>query len=243
MVNFPILNAGLKYINGLKLSFNTVTLLDVAEGQCRDSSNVNDIEVEALTINAATTGAGGLDQGSLANSTLYAVHAVDDSSRSNAGSAILSLSADEPLLPFGYDMNRRIGWVLTDGSAEILPFFQNGTASTRRITYDTLIEVLNAGNDTSFTDVDCSAEVPSTALAAVLQCSFTPATASTNQLKLRRDGSSSTNGSVQANGTVNAVVSEAQLWVPVDSAGVFEYLVSNGSDAVTINVSSYDDEL
>lgn len=244
MANYPIEYAPFPYITGMKLSFNTTALIDVAAGQCLNSTKVNYIVIEdTVTINTALTGAGGLDQGTIANSTLYHVHAIGDSTQNNEGSALISTSATAPVLPFGYDMFLRIGSVKTDGSALVLAFGQTGNGATRRMTYDTLIQVLNAGAATTFTNVDCSASVPaSSAKAVVLQCAFTPATAGTNQLKLRRDGSASTNGSVQANGTVNAVVAQSQLFVPV-AAGIFEYLVTNGSDAATINLSAYDDEL
>jgi hypothetical protein len=242
MANYPIVYDPFPYLTGMNLSFNTTALIDVAAGQCLDSTKVNFIVIsDTVTINTALTGAGGLDQGTIANSTLYNVFAIGDSTLNNAGSALIS-TASSPLMPHGYDMFKLIGHVKTDGSALILAFGQTGNGSTRRMTYDTLIQVLNAGNATTFTNVDCSASVPSTAKAVVLQCAFTPATAGTNQLKLRRDGSASTNGSVQANGTVNAVVAQSQLFVPV-AAGIFEYLVTNGSDAATINLSAYDDEL
>jgi hypothetical protein len=243
MTNYAQVNAGLLYITGLKLSYSSTTAVGVTAGQCRNSTNVNDIVVSsALTIDGANNGANGLDQGALANSTLYSIYAIGDSTQNNDPAGILSTDASTPLLPYGYDMFRLIGHMKTDGSADVLPFVQTGDGATRRITYDTLIQVLNAGNATFFTNVDCSASVPATAKAVVLQAAYTPATAGTNQLKLRCDGSSSTNGSVQANGTVNSVVAQSQLFVPV-AAGIFEYLVTNASDAATINLSSYDDEL
>lgn len=242
-INAPIENAGLKYVNGLRVSFNTSTLVDVAEGQCRDVTNINDIELSDVTINSAINGAGGLDEGSLANSTLYAVFAIDDSTKTNPGSALLSTSATSPVMPFGYDMKRRIGWVLTDGSANILPFVQTGNSSTRRVTYDDVISVLSSGNDTSFTDVDCSASIPSTATSLLLECDFTPNDQATSFLRLRRNGSSSATGSAQVKGEVNAVVSKDQVFVPVDSNGIFEYLVVSASDSADISISSYDDEL
>lgn len=243
MTNYSIVNAGVMYITGLKLSYSDTTEIGITAGACRNSTNANDIVASAaLTVDGSLTGAGGLDQGSLANSTLYAVYLIGDSTNYNDAAGILSTNMSSPALPYGYDMFRLIGHIKTDGSANILPFVQTGNGSTRRMTYDTLIQVLNAGTATTFTNVDCSASVPATAKAVVLQCAYTPATAGTNQLKLRCDGSASTNGSAQANGAVNAVVAQSQLFVPV-AAGIFEYLVSNGSDSATINLSSYDDEL
>jgi hypothetical protein len=243
MTNIAIQNAGILYINRLKLSYISTTSIGITDGDCRNSTNVNDIIVNsALVVDGANNGVNGLDQGDLANGLIYCVYAIGDSTQNNSPAGILSTDTSSPVLPFGYDMFRLIGHVKTDGSAHILPFVQTGDGATRRFTYDTLITVLTAGNATSFTNVDCSASVPATAKAVVVQCAYTPATAGTNQLKLRCHGSSSTNGSAQANGTVNSVVSQSQLFVPV-SAGIFEYLVSNGSDAATVYLSSYDDEL
>lgn len=243
-INYPIVNEGLKYVNGLKLSRVNNSTISVTAGQCRNSTNVNDIALSSnVNVNLSNNGAAGLDQGSKAANTFYAVFAIDDSSKNNPGSALASTSATDPILPLGYDMVRRIGWIRTNGAGDILRFFHTGNGSTRRMTYDdTLVAVLTAGNATTFTDVDCSAIIPSTAVATTLQVSFTPATAGTNQLKLRPNGSISTPGIVQANGTVNSVASLAQLWVPVVSS-VFEYSVTNASDAATISVLSYEDEL
>lgn len=242
-INYPIVNEGLKYINGLGISYATATTLTVASGQARDSTNVNDINLSAsVTINGAINGAGGLDQGSLANNTWYAVFAIDDSTKANTGSALISTSATAPILPFNYNMVARIGWVRTDGSSQFLPFHQTGNSTTRRMCYDTLIQVLSAGNATTFTDVDCSASVPTTAKGVLLRTAFTPATAGTNRLKIRVNGSSSVNGSAQVNGTVNSVISIGEVWSPIAS-GVIEYLVTNASDAADISIVAYDDEL
>lgn len=241
-INYPIVNEGLKYVNGLKLSYLSATTFTVAQGQCRDSTNVNDIVLSSdVTINAATNGVGGLDQGTFAANSIYAVFVIGDSSKNNPVSALISTSATDPILPFGYDMVRRIGWIATNGDTHIWPFFQTGSGSTRRMSYDAVIGVVTAGNATTLTDVDCSAVVPSSALAVVLNTAFTPATAGTNKLKLRRKGSAY--DALELNGTVNSVVSDSQVWLTVNSSGVFQYAVTNASDAATIKVASYDDEL
>lgn len=93
----PISNAGLYYVNGLQLSndvTNPTTTIDIAVGQCRDSTNTNDIFVNAVYnvttvpptlvtnyVTASTTfvGAGGLDTGVVAINTMYAVYAIGSS--------------------------------------------------------------------------------------------------------------------------------------------------------------------
>lgn len=77
----------------------------------------------SVTISTASTGANGLDSGTVAASTFYSVWAIY-----NAGSAttagLLSTSATSPTLPSGYAYQARLGWVLTDGSANLWRFIQ-----------------------------------------------------------------------------------------------------------------------
>lgn len=69
--------------------------------------------------------AGGLDTGSVANSTTYHVYLIE---RSDTGvvDVLFSTSASSPTMPSNYDRKRRIGSVVTDGSANIRGFSQNG---------------------------------------------------------------------------------------------------------------------
>lgn len=75
-------------------------------------------------INCATTGALGLDTGSLANSTSY--HAFAIGKTDGTTSLLASTSASSPTLPSGYTLQRRIGSFRTNGSAQIIDFVQDG---------------------------------------------------------------------------------------------------------------------
>jgi hypothetical protein len=116
------------YVAGVTLSNNggtPNTKLDVAAGQVADDTNAAMISVAAGTIDCTTTGANGLDAGSLANSTWYHVYAI--SKAAGASPALLaSTSASSPTMPATYTLKRRIGSFLTDGSAHILAFVQDG---------------------------------------------------------------------------------------------------------------------
>lgn len=126
--NFP---AG--YIFNMALSNNaTTTKLDVAAGRCRDSTDVIDIylntPVTAGLIQTSGSWAAGntqnkLDAGVRANNTWYHVFAIRRDSDGN-GDFIFSLSSTSPTLPLGYTKFRRIGAVRTDGSGNIIPFYQ-----------------------------------------------------------------------------------------------------------------------
>lgn len=103
----------------------------IAVGAARDDTDAADLRLAAtLTkqIDAAWAvgdDAGGMDSGTVANSTWYAVWLIR---RSDTGvvDALFSTSGSSPTMPTNYDQKRRIGWVLTDGSANIRPFVQTG---------------------------------------------------------------------------------------------------------------------
>lgn len=98
--------------------------LDFTACECRDSTNVVDITVSAMTKQfdaawAAGTAAGGLDTGALANSTEYYIHAIRKDSY-GSGEVLASTSRTAPTMPSGYTKFRHIGWFKTDGSANIV---------------------------------------------------------------------------------------------------------------------------
>jgi hypothetical protein len=65
--------------------------------------------------------AGGLDSGSVANSTWYYIWLIKNPS-SGTVDALFSTSSSSPTMPSGYSLKRLVGAVLTDGSANIVAF-------------------------------------------------------------------------------------------------------------------------
>jgi len=242
----PIVNAGLLYVNGLELSRTDDAYVAVAAGAARDSSNVVDIIVNsALAINGGAVGANGVDLAALAASSMYAVYVIADSTKYNEPAGLLSLASNAaPFLPSGYDVYRRIGWVLTDGSADLLEFYQFGSNETRAYYYDVGISELSAGNETTYTAIDLATSVPPIATRVFLDVAYTPASA-TNLLQLIPGGSSATNGVVRfgygvAAAQVGDAIAPCSL---VSGVPQIEYKVSNGSDAATILVMGFEDYL
>lgn len=147
------------------------TNLTLQPGQARsDSDDYNLTKTSTITINPATTGANGLDSGSLANSTWYYAFVIAKSSDGTIA-GLLSTSATAPTMPTGYDQKRRVGCVRTDGSAAL--FRQKttrGSGNLRLVQYrenttGTTFRILNGANLAtypSWTDVDCSALIPPT---------------------------------------------------------------------------------
>lgn len=121
------------YLAGLGLSNDTDTEHDIliAVGECRDSSHaVNLVLGTAITKRIDATwavgdDAGGLFTGSVANDTWYHVFLIrkDSDGSIDAG---FDTSVTAANIPTGYTEYRRIGAVLSDGSANILNFYQHG---------------------------------------------------------------------------------------------------------------------
>ena len=264
-ISIPVVNSANQYINGLRMAYASATTFTVSQGLCRDSTMVSDIIV-GLPLNVAATqtgeepvaagtgivtvdithqGAGGIDNGTIAASTFYAVHAVGDSFGNYPSSVVISLSVTAPVLPAGYDMFRRIGFIKTDGSTHVLPFRQEGVTADRWRGWDVAIATsITAGSSATFAAVDCSAGIPAMGVNsdAKFLVTFTP-TGAANDVELRPGLSSATNGYARLSGSVAAVATTAIMECPIDTpyTDAIEYLVTGSATA--ISVAAYMDQL
>ena len=263
----PVVNAGLLYANGLQLSaqiafgLTTPKQITMQLGAARDSTNTNDILLQAtsatpdepttaatpIIINGALVGANGVDVAVLADSSLYAVYIIGDSTDYQPTAGLLSLNFTHPNLPGGYpkggyDMFRRVGWVLTDSSANILQFWQYGSDETRTYYYDVGISVLSAGASGTFAAVNLSTAVPPIATEVLLNYTFT-GTATTDIAEILPYGSVATSGIVQISGGVTTA-QVGMVWVPCEltAGGVPEILYKvTGTATLTLLVAGYKD--
>jgi hypothetical protein len=239
-ISTPMVNAPFLSIQGMRLGWTSGTVITVAAGRARNSSNLNDIIIEsAITINAATQGAGGLDIGTLANSTFYAVYAIGSSYSKATPSALISDDLTQPLLPADYDMYRRIGYVLTSGAGAILEFRQVGESVDRWMWYDVGIEELNAGAQAAYTAVNIATSVPATATAVMFDVVLTP-TAAADAVHLQPTGATGADGYAILTGAVAGVVQRAPLIVPCNATPSIDYKVTG---TVTLNTKAYLDQL
>jgi hypothetical protein len=260
--NSQVVNAGLLYANGLQLSaqiaFGAMTpkQITVQLGAARDSTNTNDIILGAtsatpdepttpatpIVINGANVGANGVDVAAIVLSSLYAVYIIGDSTDYNPVAGLLSLSSTKPNLPGGYDMFRRIGWVLTDGSANILQFWQYGSDETRTYYYDVGISVLSAGASGTFAAVNLSTAVPPINTEVLLNYTFT-GTATTDIAEILPYSSVATSGIIQISGGVTTA-QVGMVWVPcqLTAGGVPEILYKvTGTATLTLLVAGFKD--
>jgi len=235
------------YINGFGISNNATTpntKLDIAAGSCLDSTGTFQLNSNAvITINAAVNGLNGLDAGTFAASTVYAVYLVWDPVTFNATGAVISTSLTAPLMPFGYSAYLLIGFAVSDSSVHFLKgYWSAGNSSTRVFTYDApQATAVTAGHATTYTAVDLSALVPNINNTPVsIAYSFTPNAATTSILKMQ--GAQSTGDAVAITGQVATVPITGNATVLAQIASSkpeINYKGVSGSDATALNVAGY----
>lgn len=242
--NTPVYAWDAPVLSGLGISYLTATTMSVAAGECSSSEGTNVFTLSsAVTINAANNGAAGLDTGDLANSTFYAVYAIADSSLHEDPSAILSANVSAPLLPFNYDMYRRIGYVLTDGSANIRNFVQTGNGSSRKMWYDAAISVLSGGTSATYANVNLVTAVPGSSVVEVmLKATVTP-TAAADAVNFVPYGSTATVGYAVVSGAVAAVAITSVVTLPCGLNSSVPYVLYKVTGAASASVQGYVDLL
>lgn len=242
--NFPSV-----YANGMNVAWASSKTLTINAGQVRDPTNSFDILIQStITLNGLGVGLNGLDQGVLANNTMYYVFVIYDYTFKYPVGTLLSTSINTPLMPFNYTNLRRIGVCKTDGSANFLKFTRKQSNSNKVFhEWETPISILTAGAVTTFTAVSCAAAVPTSAETFFMNLAYTPtATASTSSI--RPTGSAAASGSTPIVLKSN-VAAVAVNYPMVRSLGgisgsnvSIDYLVASG-DALTITVPAFIDIL
>lgn len=236
-----------KYANGLKISNNAVNpdeIINIAVGSILDSTGVFQLEVDAvLTPSIANSGLNGLDTGTVAANTLYAVHLVADPVTKQEIGAMFSLSSIAPLLPFGYSAFALVGYVRTDATSDILlGYWTAGNTGERTFMYDAPIATaITAGAATTDTAVTLATFVPAVdGVPVYVKYAMTPAAAS-RTLTLKTFGA--VGDMYQATSQVTSVVvRDTALVLSALNSGApsIEYLWSaGGGDAVALNVAGY----
>lgn len=176
----PIVFAPNLYVNGCVCAYATNATWTVGVGELRDSTNTYDIPVTSeLTVNTAVSGANGLDTGTIAASTMYALYVIFDPTNNVPTACLLSASFTSPVMPSTrgttYGAYRLVDFLLTDGSSHLLPAYNCGTGSARYKQYDAPISVQTTGAATSYTAIDLSVAVPNVQFGRVkFRAGYTP---------------------------------------------------------------------
>jgi hypothetical protein len=241
--------------SGMQPAIASNTTVTIQPGQCRDDQNISDLiiletdadldaegyETGPITIDVTVNGANGLDTGTVAASTLYAVWVIGSSIQIKPTAGLLSTSNTTPVMPEGYDVKRLRFYARTDGSSHFLTATCVGSESPFTYIYDTpLATSITAGNATSFTNVSLLNLVPLTDNSlAIVEARITPATAG-NAVTMTAGNSTANQNAVKGQG--NSIVVEQtfeQLVNTVTSAPTIKYKVSNSSDAAALNVKGF----
>ena len=78
----------------------------------------------SVSINTATSGAGGVDTGGISASQTYDIYLGHNPTTATTA-AWLTIEGNAPTVPSGYANYQRIGWTRTDGSSNLYRIFQN----------------------------------------------------------------------------------------------------------------------
>ena len=256
------------YISGLNISIASTTVLGIAPGAARDSNNVMDMVVglqnlfgidnpalqfqnyqPGLLINSAVNGVNGLDSGSLAASTQYAIYLIGDSRNYNNTAAILSLTSNVgPLLPSGYDSFRLIGFIETysDSTFTYAQHKPQNTSGLLQYILQPPISVLSGGTATTFTAIDLTTNsaLPTTTLPNIivdLLVTFIPLAAG-DVVQFRPTGSTATANLPTIVG-VAAGIAQSQYVQMIAGVGSskpeIDYKLSSGSDSLSVSVVAW----
>lgn len=118
------------HVSGLTITNNAATPTTQIDIDATDAFIGTKTGLVDLTLNAATTGANGIDTGALANNTWYYIFLI---SNGTTVASLLSLSATAPTLPSGYVYFMRVGAVRTLGAATFVRILQRGQKVVYRV--------------------------------------------------------------------------------------------------------------
>ncbi len=237
------------YFNGLGISNDATTpntLLDIAAGSCLDSTGTFQLTLPvAAVVNIANVGLNGLDTGTIAASTMYAVYLVSDPVTQQASGCMISLNLTTPLLPFGYSAYAKIGYVTIDGASHILKGYWSDNDAARRVfTYDAYqATAVTAGASNTYANVNLIHLVPNIPNIQVQVYTSLTGTAAGNILNLQAGNATGAQATITVQvATVPVTTISNVLAQPVSLTGVvspvINYEVTNTS-AVAIDVAGY----
>jgi len=155
-------------IYGLVAAWTSVSTVTIGIGACRDKTDAYTIRTTApIVANIAVAGAGGLDTGVEASSTFYSIFVIADSTGALPPNSLLSTGGDNPtVLPAGYDIYRRVGYVRNNPSSDFREFVTYGQGAERSIQYRDAMssrQQLTGGAATVVTAVNCGSLIPNSA--------------------------------------------------------------------------------
>jgi hypothetical protein len=220
-----------EWIQGLQLSWDSVSQVVIGAGRARLDCNCMDMVVTGTrNVSLSSSGAGGRDTGSEASDKVYYIWLIYNPTTVTY-SGLASLSGVAPLMPSGYTVKRLVGAVYNNASSNILKFFMVGVTKNRFVFYDESrsgeLRVLSGGTSGSWADVDSSDLVPLGATEAYLMCQVTSGTSGS----VRPDDLSDHDGYL--------VPADKSKAVFVCGQRFFEYIVVGLGASLTVDLMGY----
>lgn len=228
-------------LDGLGLSWTSVSQATIAAGSCRDQDDSYDMNLAASRVADITvSGAGGLDTG-VEGDNWYAVFAIEKADGTTA--ALLSLSATAPTMPSGYLYKRRVGWV-KNVAGDLLLFYQYGSGRDRTVIWEPNVQpvIVNGTGYGTWTTVSLVDGVPPTSLRAFIYLAITGNSIG-NNLRTRLPtaaGSLETGLTAQWTGGWTEL---STVQASVDSAQQLDVDTTSNSDTAWLSVVGYIDNL
>lgn len=256
----PIYNLPIAYKQGGVISVASNTTLSISSILTRSLADDLDINVgdyfgaqTATTVDSSVVGLNGLDTGTLAASTVYAVYAIADQAGYNPAGFLLSASATSPLLPNGtfpsnYNTFVRIGWAVTNASTQFISMKQSGVGSVVQYTFDAPVRVLNAGTSATQAAVTLTSVVPAVdGIPVVLGCDFS-GNAAADTAKLCYSGGTIANShnvitAQVAGGTAHITPTMVIPAALISGAPKVDYILSTASASLSLWVNGFVDYL
>jgi len=237
------------YLKGFLPVYNSVTVVDVQAGKCRDDIDCLDLVLPASTFDITVSGPGGLQTGeSEAADKWIGLYIIGDTNLINTPK-ILGIPDGVTFDQSGYDIKRRIAWIRNDSTSDIMKFYYIGTRTSRKCYFDTSrasVRVLNNGTATTFTAVTMT-YMPPTSRQVTLLVYFEigGSGSSTNILEMRTQGSTIINPLYQIKSPIASNnPTHAQMEMLVSSSRQIEYQVSNASNnSLTLHIVNFIDEI
>ena len=230
----PILR---NHIDGYQMSTaGASTTMTIGAGQAANSTNAVYITL-ASSLNKTTsswavgTGNGGLDTGTIANSTWYYFYAIR---RPDTGvvDVIFSTNASTPSLPANYTQFRRIGAWKTNGSAQWESMRQYSVGSTTKTEW--LVPILTVNNSSPGTSATTVAlDVPTgLAMEALVTAEIKTSSGALFGLITPLDLTDSTPSSTLFNIAGDQTDSSQEMVIGTNASGQIRYRVTSGTSPI-----------
>jgi len=225
---------GVSYSSSSSITIETPIVVQSASGATQMI-----LESGSIVVSTATTGAGGLDTGTVSADTWYYLYLISDDQGTTV-SAVLSTtneaSSGTIVLPPNYTQKRQLkSAVRTDSSSQIIRFGPITDNQTIYATDTANLQLLTGGTSSSFANVDLSSLVPATARKVLLRAVLMSPSGLT--IINIRDAAAAGNGHSVPVGA--GALQYLDILMPCTSGQMIQYQIATGSGSLGIIVLGY----